>query len=410
MRILWFSLSAPFHSNGDFHNGGGWMLSLASHLSLISNVELGIAYEGNEKENKVVGGIQLYPIDCFSKKINKLKRYFNPRIEEQLLLHVAKKVIEDFQPDIIHIWGTESAFGLIAKEISVPCILHVQGILTPYYNAQFPPGFNRIDLYRYFRLQPCKLLRILLLDRTRRYRSEREERILNTCQNYLGRTEWDKAIVSLINPKAKYFYCSEILRDSFWNARGKWRRAEQTTRRIISVLSMPTYKGHDLILKTAHLLKKHYKKDFIWEVYGVWSMEMWEMVLGISCRDVCIRICGTVDAENLKEALLHADIFVHPSYADNSPNSLCEAQLLGLPVIATYVGGVPSLVSDGKTGMLIPANDPFMLAEHIRQVIEDPRIAINFGQEAATVAENRHNPDLILKDLLSAYMTIQHCK
>lgn len=87
---------------------------------------------------------------------------------------------------------------------------------------------------------------------------------------------------------------------------------EQSPRRIISVLSMPTYNGHDVILKTAKLLKEYSDIEFSWEVYGVWSMAMWEKHLGISCGDVNVKPCGTVNAEVLKDKLLQADMFVHP--------------------------------------------------------------------------------------------------
>lgn len=70
-----------------------------------------------------------------------------------------------------------------------------------------------------------------------------------------------------------------------------------------------------------------------------------------------------MNSDKLVELLLESDLYVHTAYIDNSPNAICEAQYLGMPIIATYVGGVPSLIEQGKDGVLIPANDPFMLAE-----------------------------------------------
>ena len=63
--------------------------------------------------------------------------------------------------------------------------------------------------------------------------------------------------------------------------------------------------------------------------------------------------------------MLSCTAYVHPSYIDNSPNSVCEAQVLGVPVVATDVGGVPSIVENGKTGWLVPANDPVATASRL---------------------------------------------
>lgn len=58
-------------------------------------------------------------------------------------------------------------------------------------------------------------------------------------------------------------------------------------------------------------------------------------------------------------------MYVHPAYIDNSPNALCEAMLLGVPCIASYVGGIPSIIQNEVSGLLAPANEPYYLAEKI---------------------------------------------
>ena len=103
--------------------------------------------------------------------------------------------------------------------------------------------------------------------------------------------------------------------------------------------------------------------------------------------------------------LLGADVYVHPSYADNSPNSLCEAQLLGLPCVACAVGGVPSLVEDHRTGLLTPAGDAPALAEKLMQ-LQDPARRERIGRAGCAAARTRHDKKTILRDLLEAYDTI----
>ena len=66
--------------------------------------------------------------------------------------------------------------------------------------------------------------------------------------------------------------------------------------------------------------------------------------------------------------LTRSHAFVISSYIENSPNSLAEAMLVGMPCVASFVGGIPSMVDDGRTGLLYPVDDVALLAAQIRQV------------------------------------------
>lgn len=179
---------------------------------------------------------------------------------------------------------------------------------------------------------------------------------------------------------------------------------------IVSVISNPWYKGVDLILKTAKLLKVNVGLDFEWAVYGVSDIRFFENKYGIKAHDVNVDIKGSVGKETLVDALCDASCYVHTSYIDNSPNSLCEAQYLGVPVLATYVGGIPSLVEDGLTGILFPANDPYTLAGHLQAIYNNRQFSEELGNAARRIAIDRHNPDSIGASLLNIYREILKCK
>ena len=394
----------------DAHNGSGWVSSLVEELKKNPNISLAVCGEGVGKWGQVQNGLTIFPVNIFGSFKNRLKKKINIDYEEKLLLPGMLRAIQDFRPDVIHIWGTEYAYGTVCSHTDIPCILHIQGLLTPYYNAKYPPGFHKSLFLKAEWWHPLRIYRILSFDNVMRRRAEREIRILKACPNFLGRTTWDRSVISLYNPSANYFYNSEMLRRPFLQNCGKWNVHESKQKTLISVISMPYYKGHDLILKTAKLLSEHYGSDFSWKVFGVYSMTFWEKILKISAENVNVKLCWTVSAEKLKDELLSADVFIQPSYIDNSPNSLCEAQLLGLPVVATAVGGIPSLVQDGKNGFLVPANDPFMMAERIIQILNNPILAENLGKNAYKCAAERHHPETIVNDLLSAYRKIIRTK
>jgi len=76
-----------------------------------------------------------------------------------------------------------------------------------------------------------------------------------------------------------------------------------------------------------------------------------------------------------------ADLYLHSSALDNSPTAVLEAMALGKPVIATDVGGIPELVSDGETGLLVPL-DAGALASATLRLLMDPALARSLGQRA----------------------------
>jgi glycosyltransferase involved in cell wall biosynthesis len=78
------------------------------------------------------------------------------------------------------------------------------------------------------------------------------------------------------------------------------------------------------------------------------------------------------DTPELLALYRKANIFVLPTIADCSPLVILEAMAVGLPVIATRVGGIPEMVIHGETGLLIPPNSPEALSEAIRELAKDP--------------------------------------
>ena len=94
---------------------------------------------------------------------------------------------------------------------------------------------------------------------------------------------------------------------------------------------------------------------------------------------------------------------MHPSYIDNSPNSVCEAQMCGVPVIATNVGGVCSIVEDGVTGYLVPANDPYQIAYLANNLFKNLVEVEKITETARQNAQQRHNKVKIANQLLTAY-------
>ena len=104
--------------------------------------------------------------------------------------------------------------------------------------------------------------------------------------------------------------------------------------------------------------------------------------------------------------MLKANVFCCPSVLENSPNAMCEAMLLGTPVVAAKVGGVPSLITDGEEGILFPSGKVDELAEGIKTFFYEPELGRILGGAAARRARVTHNPDTNFKRLIGIYRSI----
>ena len=88
---------------------------------------------------------------------------------------------------------------------------------------------------------------------------------------------------------------------------------------------------------------------------------------------------------------------------ENCPMAVLEAAALGVPVVASTVGGIPELVDDGRTGLLVPPGDAAALAAALTHLVEDPETAARLGAAAWRRARERHDPARHVQALVELY-------
>ena len=93
-----------------------------------------------------------------------------------------------------------------------------------------------------------------------------------------------------------------------------------------------------------------------------------------------VEFCGRVERDVMASLYRDADVVINPSLVDNMPNSVLEALASGVPVVSTNVGGVPYIVRDGVTALLVPPRAPAELAAALRRVLEDATLAAELCQ------------------------------
>lgn len=419
MRILWLSTTSGLFQQKlqqSGYNGIGWIASLQKEIQNIENIQLGFAFLSSQIIPKTIqNNTTYYPIYIPQKKyITKLREYYGgyKHIDTDLYIKDLNAIIQDFHPDIIHLFGIENPLATILGKTAVPIVVHLQGLLAPIDNAFFPIGLNKNSFLFPFSVNEWILRNGYIYAKNSMYvRGKREKQLFKKVDYTMGRTDWDYQVSQLLAPQSHYYHVDEVLREVFYQKAGTWKHENLThTLTITSTISNTVYKGLDLILKTAYLLKTETDIKFQWNVIGINSndkiIRFFEKSTKIKSSEVHIHYQGVLNANELSETLLKSHVYVHPSYIDNSPNSVCEAQLLGVPVIGTNVGGIPSLIKHHVNGILIPANAPYELAFHLKELYQHKELAKELSTQGYLTAYQRHNKEKILTDLIHTYQTI----
>lgn len=101
-----------------------------------------------------------------------------------------------------------------------------------------------------------------------------------------------------------------------------------------------------------------------------------------------VHFTGRVDTADMPALYRNADIMLNPSLIDNMPNSVLEALASGALVVSTNVGGVPFIVEDGKTALLVPPADPAAMARAVLRLADEPALAADLRSAGrASVAQ-----------------------
>jgi glycosyltransferase involved in cell wall biosynthesis len=119
-----------------------------------------------------------------------------------------------------------------------------------------------------------------------------------------------------------------------------------------------------------------------------------------------INYVGPKNQEELIRLYQDASIFVLPSFREASPMSILEAMACGTPVVATPVGGIPEMVNDNTTGLIIPTGDPVKLGHAIETLLNNPELRIKFGKNARKRVMTLFSDEKIMEKYRTIYESI----
>jgi glycosyltransferase involved in cell wall biosynthesis len=178
---------------------------------------------------------------------------------------------------------------------------------------------------------------------------------------------------------------------------------------LLSVGRAVEKKGYDILLRALQLLPEdlHWRFAHVGGGELLQSLKLWAREMGLADR---IEWRGSKSQEDVIAAYRAADVFVLASRIarngdrDGLPNVLMEAQSQGLACLSTAVSGVPEVIADGVTGLLVPPEEPTLLAEALRRLIVSPGLRVALGATAARAVREQFSHHDIVGDLAQRFV------
>lgn len=415
MKIMWVCSFAPtaVAKAEDIKQNrfGGWIDGALSRFEENTDLELCICFPQRTNREGIIGRTK--SIDYCGFYI----RNKNNDYDKKIILD-AENEIKRFQPEVIHLWGAEFpwAYAVLqaATSLKVPTICSIQGLCGVYADHYY--GFIPGDEIKHCTIRDI-IRRDSIKQQKKRYekRGQYERLILSTTKHIIGRTDWDKSI-SLLYKNAKYHYCNETLRNVFYEKANQWSYDNCEHHSIFVSQANYPIKGFHMAIEALKMLKDKYDDVMLYttgespfDISNIrltgYQRYLKSIILSYGLKDSVIFV-GPLDANSMCDMFLKSHVFVSPSSIENSPNSVGEAMLLGMPIVASYVGGTMNLITNISEGYLYQADAPYMLAYYIDKVFAMGNNAKEIGRNAFIHANSTHNIERNHEKLLSIYEEI----
>lgn len=173
-------------------------------------------------------------------------------------------------------------------------------------------------------------------------------------------------------------------------------RKDYKEKQIIFVGRLIEAKGvQDVIKALPVLTKKHPGVELLIVGGGPFLKELRNLTWRYNVRGK-VKFTGPLKRETVIDCLSKAAVFINPSYSEGLPTSVMEASAMGLPVVATNVGGTSELIDDWSTGILVPPRVPWKIEASLSFMLSDPEWAEAIGKRGRKKMQQEYNWDCII--------------
>ena len=433
MRVLWLcNIMLPViaeHLGKEVNNKEGWLSGTYERLKKSGfrtetgeKLELGVCFPISDEEGLRISLPDLQGFGFYEDTAH--PENYDKTLEDRL-----KQIVDEFKPDLVHCFGTEYPHTLaMTKAFPHPdkILVGIQGLCYKYaevYMANLPQNVQNSKTFRDI------LKKDSLIEQQKKFvqRGLYEKEALRNISHVTGRTHWDYNSVAEVREitrekdaenKIRYHFMNETLRNNFYE--GEWKMEKCIPHSIFISQGDYPIKGLHFVLKAMPHILKEFPDTTVW-VSGnnVTKTETLKEKIKISAYGKYLKkllkenglqdkvhFLGKLNGEEMKQRFLLSHLYVCPSAIENSPNSLGEAMLLGVPAVSADTGGISSVFTDKEDGILFEMGDETALAESVIFLFSNPDKMAEYSCRAKLHAKKTHNPDENYKRLLEIYQEI----
>ena len=300
---------------------------------------------------------------------------FDPRAVKEL-----RRVVERRAPDVVQTHMVKSHF-----------FARLAGLGRGRHWVAYHHGYTTTDL------------KMRAYNRLNRWSLPAAERVITVCGPFAERLTREGVRRELISVRHNSVVAPPAFDEVERRALRARLGADEGTSLVLAVGRLSHEKGHaDLVRSFAATLELQRELDVRLVIVGE-GPERGRVETEARAAGVLGRVVFAGHTSDVRPYYAAADVLALPSHSEGSPNVLLEAMAAGLPVVATAVGGVPEIASDGESALLVPARDTKAFAAALGRVLTDEALAERLGRAAAARAVTEFSPESYARGLVEIY-------
>lgn len=418
MRVLWVTNILM----GDYAKrltnkpmGGLWMDALFNQLNRDDDIFYTIATTQNVKKvsSETINDVVYYILPGGIPA--KYKRSHNNAKSDWI------EVFQDVKPDVIHIWGTEYSHSLpaveLAKEYNIQTVIYMQGIMKAI--AKYASGNVSIgNMIKYTTLRDLLKFQPLFLQKKWFSKcAKTESKLLKKVDAIIVENLWAEAFCKSINDNLTIYKVPLNINEEFYKQ--NWSIQNMTPYTIICNASGPAYKGLHYLLESLRIVKIKYPnvklfvpgRNIIVSKNSIRRQKKpgyWGYISDFIKKnnlDKNVVFTGYLTQKELAKRLSITNVFVLCSAIENHSSSLKEALTVGIPSIASEVGGVSEYLSFGVNGYSYRYGETDCVAHYICKIFKNESVAIKFSNTSIKKL-NVTDDLLIVEKITSMYRDV----
>jgi len=296
-----------------------------------------------------------------------------------------RQCLRNINPDVVHGFGTESGYGYAAASSHYPSVIMMQGLQSEIFGAM---GNSR---WR----QPHLVIPLTL-----------ERLTVKLGRNFICETSFSERFVRRLNSTANIYRLRTPVRAEFFAVERNPPSDDVPV--LLFVGTLLREKGLEVLLHSfADVLKVFPRAQLRIVGHSPFSYDRFLQSLLVRLKiQEHVVMCGFLNIKELVHHFAEASLLVLPSFMDTAPNVVAEAQVAGLPVVATNVGGIPEMIEPGVTGILVQQRAAESLTGGLLKLLRDCNLRKAIATAARARSRAEYCPDHQVAKLLDIYQTV----